>query len=141
MHIQFKPSLNTKDLVLVSSRKYRIKFLNRGKSSKPATINSAEIIIFSYDKARMFAIKLASNCFFRWQGQPFTRFPPSQGAQTVISITTLEARRLIKCLDTKKSTGPDKISEYQAISPILAILFSHCLKCPNQLCDLFLKCG
>lgn len=97
-----------KDLVPLSSRKYRIKFLNREKSSKPAIINNAESIIFLYDKARLFAITLASNCFFKWW-QPFTRLPPSQGSQTVIS-KRWKLPDFLKCLDTKKATGPDKIS-------------------------------
>lgn len=75
MHIQSKPSLNTKDLVPVSSRKYRIKFLNRGKSSKPAIINSAESIIFSYNKARLFAITLASNYFLDDKNNRLPDFP------------------------------------------------------------------
>ena len=109
--------------------------MKKGKSSIPAlSIDNNRMAASSADKAELLCKEFAKNSSLDDSGQNPPPFPPRTGeALLPLSITVRQVKKVIKCLDASKSSGPDGIPVvvfkqlYPELAPILTTIFRRCV--------------
>ena len=109
--------------------------LKRSKSSLPSlSLNSDTMATSSADKAELLCREFAKNSSLDDSNRPLPTFP-QRTASTLspLFISVKHVRRIIKNLDTSKSSGSDSIAAIvlkkcaPELSPVLAKLYRKCL--------------
>ena len=109
--------------------------MKKGKSSIPAlSIDDARMATTSADKAELLCKEFAKNSSLEDGGQTPPPFPPRTGETLLpLSITVSQVKKVIKCLDSSKSSGPDGVPVIvfkqlcPELAPILTSIFRRCV--------------
>ena len=109
--------------------------LKRNKSSLSSlSLGSDNMVVSSADKAELLCHEFAKNSSLNDENKSPPSFP-SRTAATLssVSITVRQVRRILKCLDASKSSGPDGIPVIvlkecaPELAPVFSKLFRKCL--------------
>ena len=109
--------------------------LKRNKSSLPSlSLGSDTMAVSSADKAELLCQQFAKNSSLNDENKPLPSFPSRTPATiSSISVTVRQVRRILRCLDTSKSSGPDGIPVIvlkecaPELAPVFSKLFRKCL--------------
>ena len=109
--------------------------MKRSKSSIPAlSIDNTRMATTSADKAELLCKEFAKNSSLDDGGQNPPPFPPRTGETLLpLAITVSQVKKMIQCLNSSKSSGPDGIPVVvfkqlcPELAPILTTIFRRCV--------------